>query len=428
MMRKIAYIWACLLFAQLAQGEEVKPELKLTADTPFYGIGDEIAIEVVGIDKGDLEHYSVQAEKNFSGRRQDLVQDANVPTRYLLKVEEPGHYVIGLRDRRDKSGKGPVDMIGVLVDRDSILPVSAPPQDFNEFWRETWKEYRGDKDLQVTMTPVGTTPSGIESWDVEIALEGQTPVRGYLSIPKKDSENGLPVILSLHGAGVRSSALDRSQQLAAQGFIVMDINAHGIPNGMPKDYYDALSKNELANYNMRGAESRETWYFRNMFMRVLLALEYLKSRPDWNGKDLILWGSSQGGAQSIAGAALDPDVTIVAAGVPAMSGFECALQGYRSGWPQPLERTSNTPDPQTVAYYDMVNFARNLQADLIVSVGLIDRTCPPYGIYQMINAYPGEAYVYVDPKMSHAQPTKVNNAFMKEVKRRMKEKESSKEN
>ena len=44
-------------------------------------------------------------------------------------------------------------------------------------------------------------------------------------------------------------------------------------------------------------------------MRVLRALEYLKTRPEWDGKNLGVNGGSQGALQATWGAALDPDVT-----------------------------------------------------------------------------------------------------------------------
>ena len=57
------------------------------------------------------------------------------------------------------------------------------------------------------------------------------------------------------------------------------------------------------------------------------SLDYVKSLPEWNGKVLIVKGGSQGGAQSIVAAALDNNVTMMIAEVPAMcdhSAFFCA--------------------------------------------------------------------------------------------------------
>src|SRR5690606_27496946 len=110
---------------------------------------------------------------------------------------------------------------------------------------------------------------------------------------------------------------------------------HGLPNGLPNEFYQDKNSGELSGYRQQGVESRETWYFRTMYLRVVSALDYLCSLPEWNGHDLALWGSSQGGGQALAGAGLDPRVTVVAASVPAL----CDLTGKPSlrkpGWPQP---------------------------------------------------------------------------------------------
>src|SRR5690606_31768012 len=105
----------------------------------------------------------------------------------------------------------------------------------------------------------------------------------------------LPAILTVHGAGVRSSSLGGPAGLAkTYQAIAMDINAHGIPNGQTKEFYDALSAGELKGYPHFGREDRETSYFLGMFLRVQRALDFLTSQPEWDGQVLVVQGSSQG--------------------------------------------------------------------------------------------------------------------------------------
>lgn len=51
-----------------------------------------------------------------------------------------------------------------------------------------------------------------------------------------------------------------------------------------------------------------------MYLRVLRALDYVKTLPEWDGKNLIVIGSSQCGAQAIVAAALDPQVSLCLTG------------------------------------------------------------------------------------------------------------------
>ncbi|NMA46826.1 MAG: hypothetical protein GX945_09725, partial [Lentisphaerae bacterium] len=55
------------------------------------------------------------------------------------------------------------------------------------------------------------------------------------------------------------------------------------------------------------------------YLRVMRSLDFVKTLPEWNGRDLIVVGSSQGGGQAIAAAGLDPQVTLCVAAVPALS-------------------------------------------------------------------------------------------------------------
>ena len=70
-----------------------------------------------------------------------------------------------------------------------------------------------------------------------------------------------------------------------------------------------------------------------MFQRACRALEYLKSRPEWDGRILIVSGGSQGGAQALAAAGLDPQVTCCVALVPALCDHHGLLAGRQPSWP-----------------------------------------------------------------------------------------------
>ena len=66
----------------------------------------------------------------------------------------------------------------------------------------------------------------------------------------------LYAMLVLHGAGVRSASLGGAAGWAGKGFLALDINAHGIPNGRPAEFYKNLADGELKDYRGRGRESR----------------------------------------------------------------------------------------------------------------------------------------------------------------------------
>jgi putative NIF3 family GTP cyclohydrolase 1 type 2 len=175
----------------------------------------------------------------------------------------------------------------------------------------------------------------------------------------------------------------------------MDLNAHGTPNGKPEQYYKDLAEGELKDYCFRGFEDRETCYFVGMYLRILRALEFLKSQPEWDGKILVIYGESQGGGQAIAGAALDPQITMVSSMIPGLCDQTGFLADQSTGWPRVAFHGEMPTKPigeynrqavETARYIDPMNFAPRIRtAKAMVFLGFIDTSCPPTTIYAMYN-------------------------------------------
>jgi cephalosporin-C deacetylase-like acetyl esterase len=149
------------------------------------------------------------------------------------------------------------------------------------------------------------------------------------------------------------------------------------------------------------------------------ALDYVKSLPEWDGKHLLVVGTSQGGGQAIAAAALDPQVTFCRAGVPALSDHSGALANpsHRAGWPR-FYRSKEKADPKVikaVSYYDNVYFARRIKAPCYLSAGLIDTVCSPYGIYLVYLNLPNQQQkaIHITPDKGHDAPNPTGQKALK---------------
>ena len=64
-----------------------------------------------------------------------------------------------------------------------------------------------------------------------------------------------------------------------------------------------------------------------MSLRLVRALDFLTAQPEWDGRTVVVHGSSQGGYQSLVAAGLDPRVTFFAAGIPG----GCDHTGFKAG-------------------------------------------------------------------------------------------------
>jgi cephalosporin-C deacetylase-like acetyl esterase len=125
-----------------------------------------------------------------------------------------------------------------------------------------------------------------------------------------------------------------------------------------------------------------------MYLRDSRVLDWLVTRPDWDGKTIVLMGTSMGGQQSLALAGLRPEkITAVLVNVPAGADLNADLHGRKAGypnWPAGDAKVMNT-----ALYFDTVNFASRIRAPVIAAMGFIDTVSPPAGIWTALNQIPG---------------------------------------
>jgi cephalosporin-C deacetylase-like acetyl esterase len=318
-------------------------------------------------------------------------------------------------------------MASAAFDPQKIAPSMPVPDDFDTFWAKQ-KARLAAIPMTPTLTPVPSGADGIESFDVQISCVPPKPVSGYFSRPKGAAPKSLPAMLQVHAAGVLSSVLRVTVSRAKNlNVLAMDINAHGIPNGQAGSFYADLSKGDLKGYPYFGAGDRDTCYFLGMFLRMQRAIDFLTSQPEWDGRILIVTGSSQGGGQAIVAAGLDPRVTLITANVPALCDHTGSVAGRIAGWPKLVPKGATATDPamQAARYFDCMNFATRAKAQAVFSVGFIDPTAPPTSIYAMYNNYAGPKQIITGPQEGHANwkdfEQASNAAIIKMLKSRQKE-------
>ncbi len=314
---------------------------------------------------------------------------------------------------RPKTGKVVSAIAGAAVAPLTIQPSLETPKDFDIFWK-LQKEKLASIKMLSKLTPVKSSDKKVDLFDVQITSLG-APVSGYLAKPKNAKPKSLPIVLWVHGAGVRSSGLGTAATGAKRGLISMDINAHGIPNGKPAKFYSDLRQGALKGYPHRGREDRDKVYFKEMFLRMVRAIDFLTAQPEWDGKTVCVVGHSQGGAQALVAGGLDDRVTFIGTGVPAMCDHTGAAVSRVSGWPKFVPKDSkgqaDLKITQVSQYYDAVNFAKRCKAEAIMSVGFCDNTCPPTSCYAAYNQLSGNKQIINKIQMGHAAPRDVQKKF-----------------
>ncbi len=289
------------------------------------------------------------------------------------------------------------------------------PRDFDRFWKSEIRKMR-----RIPMRPElreihveGRDNEHFVCYELTLQCVDGTPVRGYMALPRDASAKSLPIVMFFHAAGV-SGAWCRSNPAQTMdmagwgsGAICVDINAFGMLNGQDEAYYRNLENTTLKDYSTVPYESRDTYIFKDMYLRAVRALDYACSLKEWDGKRVLAYGQSQGGAQSVALAGLDRRVTALVGIVPA--GFNSAgsyAPGGQDSWPF-IYRNYTDPESgaQIMSYFDGCNFLRRTKARMWIEIGLMDSTCRPSAIWSGLNVCPSaDITVKASPYRYHDEP------------------------
>jgi cephalosporin-C deacetylase-like acetyl esterase len=392
--------------------------LKAATDRPdaLYKTGETVTFTITVTQDGKpMADGKVTGVLSKDGVQPQPPQTLNVKAgkaTIIGKLDEPGFLLL-----RASSGKAST-LAAAGYDPLQLKPSMPVPDDFDAFWAAQ-KAALAKVPMKSTLTPVTAAAKNVDAFDVQVECLGK-PVSGYLGRPKNAKPKSLPAILHVHGAGVRSSGLASVSWAANEGgMLSLDINAHGIPNGQPKAFYDALSNGELKGYPQFGNKDREQCYFKGMFLRLIRAIDFLAAQPEWDGKTLIVYGSSQGGFQAFTAAGLDERVTFICAGVPAGCDHTGSQANRINGWPKIVpndaEGKPDTTALQASRYFDCMNFAAKAKCKgAAVTVGFIDTTCPPTSVYAAYNALTMPKSIHTDVLAGHTN-TPAASKFMQEA-------------
>ncbi len=258
------------------------------------------------------------------------------------------------------------------------IGLSTPrPDDFDAFW-EGKLAAQAKVPINPVLTSVSTDVPGVELNMFALDALG-SKAHGYIAKPVREGK--FPALIQLQYAGVYALSAHGAAQRAAEGWLLVNVDSH---DKLPTDPSGGIPQ----NYQAIGNTDREKSYFLNMYLRDSRALDYLLTRPDWDGKTIVLTGGSMGGQQSLVLAGLRPDkITAVLVCVPAGADTNGDLHGRKAGYPGwPAD---NPEAMKTALYFDPVNFASRIHASVMAGMGFIDTISPPAGVWTALNQIPG---------------------------------------
>ena len=313
--------------------------------------------------------------------------------------------------------------VGFSVDK--IKPYTQEPQDFRSFWQKNVEELK-----QVPMSYTKELykdycTDKIDCYLVKLQIDKMGhSMYGFLFYPKNAQPGKHPVVLCPPGAGIKTIKDPmRNKYYAENGFVRFEVEIHGLDPRISSETFGEISRafnDRNGGYLANGLENKDIYYMKHVYVGLVRCIDFLTSLPEWDGKNVAVQGGSQGGALAIIAAGLDNRVTQCVANHPALSDMAgYAAKGGTGGYPhfcrQP-QILSNTDCLNTLAYFDVVNFARYVKAPTYLTWGYNDVTCPPTTSYAVWNTLKCTKESLLTPINEHWTTTETNRGQMEWIK------------
>jgi len=273
-------------------------------------------------------------------------------------------------------------------------PLTREP-DFDSFWRETLDTASGAPlDAEIVPEEDYPVPGVRVSRAYFTGWEGAR-ICGWWLVPPEyapgASQGKRPTMVFYHGYSGNKGQVDAYLGWALQGYCVFAVDTRG-QSGESTDP-KAYPGGHATGWMTAGITNPRDYYYRGAYVDCVRALDFVCAQPEVDTDRIGLTGGSQGGALTLAVAALDPQrrAKVAMPDVPYLCHFRRAVDAaaqapyteiavYCRHWPQREVEVF-----RTLSYFDNMNLAERITCPVLMNVGLQDVICPPSTIYAAFN-------------------------------------------
>lgn len=267
------------------------------------------------------------------------------------------------------------------------------PADFDAFWAETLAAARL-YDLNPDFVPIDAGLPAVRVWDVTFNGYGGQSIKGWYLRPASVTGELACLVQYLGYGGGRGYPHNWILwPTAGYATFVMDTRGQGSGwrTGDTPDFPDGANP-AYSGMMTQGILSRESYYYRRLFVDAVRAVETVLTRPDVDRRRIAVTGKSQGGGLSIAVAGLIPEaVALCMPEVPFLCHFRRAVGLTNANPYQEIVKYLKIHTRKaeqvfsTLDYFDAVFLARRITSPSLFSTAMMDDICPPSTVYAAFN-------------------------------------------
>jgi cephalosporin-C deacetylase len=284
------------------------------------------------------------------------------------------------------------------------------PADLDAYWDAALAEMDA-LDSQVELTPAAFQAPNAECFDLFFTGVGGARVYAKYLRPKNPAGK-IPAVLQFHGYAGHSGDWNDKLNYAGAGFAVAALDCRG-QAGRSQDPGGVLGTT-LRGHIVRGLDDPDPrkLAFRQIFLDTAQLAKIVAGLPEVDPGRLGAMGGSQGGALTLACAALAPHLMQRAAPI---FPFLC---DYQRVWEMDLAENAYEElktyfrryDPLHVrqteiftklGYIDVQHLASRIRGHVLMGCGLMDKVCPPSTQFAAYNRITAQKEIVIYPDFAH---------------------------
>ncbi|EFM10031.1 Cephalosporin-C deacetylase [Paenibacillus curdlanolyticus YK9] len=286
---------------------------------------------------------------------------------------------------------------------------SPRPDNFDTYWIRALKEL-DSQSLEYELVPAKFQTSVAECYHLYFTGVGGARIHAKYVKPIQSTGKG-PGVALFHGYHSNSGDWFDKVAFASHGITVLAMDCRG-QSGLSEDNL-CVRGTTLKGHIIRGIdeEDPDRLYYRNVFLDLVQTVRILQSLEQVDPSRIGVHGCSQGGALTLACAALEPTVKLAISVYPFLSDYKKAweMEAVSSAYEE-IAYYFRFMDPvhsrqddvfDKLGYIDIQNLADRIQAKVIFVTALADSICPPYTQFAAYNKIQSEKELVVYHEYGH---------------------------
>jgi cephalosporin-C deacetylase len=300
------------------------------------------------------------------------------------------------------------------------------PDDFEAYWSEALRELDAtDPQSELRPNPLLSTRN-VECFDLWFTGVGGARIYAKYLRPKNPAPTVLakkhPAVLQFHGySGHSGDWLDKFGW-PAEGFCYAAMDCRG--QGGRSEDNGQVKGTTLRGHIVRGLDDPDArkLAFRQVFLDAAQLARVIMRFDEVDPKRVGCFGASQGGALTLACAALEPRIARAAPVYPFLCDYQRVWElDYAKEAYEELRLFFRSFDPRhervkdiftKLGYIDCQHLAPRIRAQVLMFTGLMDTICPPSSQFAAYNAITAKKDIVIYPDFAHeALPGMIDRVF-----------------